>query len=81
VEAGSVPLVEAAGNLPLENARISGTPLPSQTGISFESPTLPESSPDEGIDDTSLPPQPGGSFENPTLSGGSLGGNWLNQRG
>ena len=70
MEAGSVPLVEAAASLPSGEARISGTPLPSQTGGSFEIPTPSGGSPGrEGNFNTPLPPQPGDSFASPTLLG------------
>ena len=68
MEAGRVPLVEAAGSLPSRETRLSGTPLPSQTGSSSGG-----SPGQEGNLYTPLPLQPGYSFASPALPGIGLG--------
>jgi hypothetical protein len=68
VEAGSVPIVEAAGSVPSGEARLSGTPLPSQTGGSSGG-----SPGQEGNFYMPPPLQPGYSFASPTLPGSGLG--------
>jgi hypothetical protein len=66
--AGSVPLVEAAGSFPSGEARLSGTPLPSQTGSSSGG-----SPGQEGSFYTPLPLRSGYSNPSPTLPGSGLG--------
>ena len=67
-EAGSVPIVEAAGSFPSGEAKLSGTPFPSQSGGSSGG-----SPGQEGNFYTPSPPNPAYSFASPLPPGSGLG--------